>query len=67
MGRKMNIDVGSWEAGYADGQRGLPPQCAVGLDQVWYLSGFCQGRASPLLLSLERRARAAARAKSPGT
>jgi hypothetical protein len=52
----MNIDVGSWEAGYADGQRGLPPQSAVGLDQVWYLSGFCQGRASPLLLSLERRA-----------
>src|SRR5215467_8557772 len=25
-GRKMNIDLDSWEAGYADGQRGRPPQ-----------------------------------------
>jgi hypothetical protein len=41
----MNIDLGSWEAGYADGQHGRSPQCAVGLDQVSYLSGFCQGRA----------------------
>jgi hypothetical protein len=65
MGRKINIDVGSWKTGYADGQHGLPPQCAVGLDQVWYLSGFCQWRAwrrewciknPPPLLSLERRA-----------
>jgi hypothetical protein len=59
----MNIDLGSWEAGYADGQHGRPPRCAVGLDQVSYLSGFCEGRAwrkesrtkSPALLrSLER-------------
>src|SRR5262249_22030465 len=35
----------SWEAGYADGQRGRPPQCAIDLDQVSYSSGFCQGRA----------------------
>jgi hypothetical protein len=41
----MNIDLDSWEAGYADGQHGRPPQCAIGLDQVSYLSGFCHGRA----------------------
>ena len=40
QGRKMNIDLDSWEAGYADGQYGRPPQCAIGLDQVSYLSGF---------------------------
>jgi len=40
----MNIDLDSWEAGYADGQRGRPPQCAIDLDQVSYSSGFCQGR-----------------------
>ncbi len=59
----MNIDLGSWEVGYADGRHGRPPQCAVGLDQVSYLSGFCEGRAwrresrtksPPLLRSLER-------------
>src|SRR5260370_22035340 len=44
-GGKMNIDLDSWEAGYADGQHGRPPQCAIGLDQVSYLSGFCHGRA----------------------
>src|SRR5215469_8277438 len=33
-GRKMNIDLDSWEAGYADGQYGRSPQCAIGLDQV---------------------------------
>ena len=41
----MNIDLDSWEAGYADGQYGRSPQCAIGLDQVSYLSGFCHGRA----------------------
>ena len=45
QGRKMNIDLDSWEAGYADGQYGRSPQCAIGLDQVSYLSGFCHGRA----------------------
>jgi hypothetical protein len=25
----MNIDLDSWEAGYADGQHGHPPQCAM--------------------------------------
>jgi hypothetical protein len=34
----MNIDLDSWEAGYADGQHGRPPQCAIGLDQVSYLA-----------------------------
>ena len=65
QGHKMNIDLDSWEAGYAHGQQGDPPRCAIELDQVSYLSGFCHGRAwreqsrtkSPLLLrSLERRA-----------
>jgi hypothetical protein len=65
QGHKMNIDLDSWEAGYAHGQQGRPPRCAIELDQVSYLSGFCHGRAwrersrtkSPLLLrSLERRA-----------
>jgi hypothetical protein len=41
----MNIDLDSWEAGYADGQYGRSPQCAIGLDQVSYLSGFCGGEA----------------------
>ena len=65
QGRKMNIDLDSWEAGYADGQHGRPPQCAIGLDQVSYLSGFCHGRARrvqsrskspPLLRSVVQRA-----------
>jgi hypothetical protein len=64
-GRKMNIDLDSWEAGYADGQHGRSPQCAIGLDQVSYLSGFCHGRARrvqsrskspPLLRSVVQRA-----------
>jgi hypothetical protein len=64
-GRKMNIDLDSWEAGYADGQHGRSPQCAIRLDQVSYLSGFCHGRARraqsrtkspPLLRSLVQRA-----------
>jgi hypothetical protein len=55
QGRKMTIDLDSWEAGYADGQRGRPAQCATGLDQVSYLSGFCHGRAG----------RAQSRTKSP--
>jgi hypothetical protein len=54
-GAKMNIDLDSWEAGYADGQYGRSPQCAIGLDQVSYLSGFCHGRAR----------RAQSRTKSP--
>ena len=60
QGRKMNIDLDSWEAGYADRQYGRSPQCEIGLDEVSYLSGFCHGRArraqsrTPLLRSLER-------------
>src|SRR5258708_967218 len=34
QGHKMNIDLDSWEAGYAHGQPGRPPRCAVGLAQV---------------------------------
>jgi hypothetical protein len=41
----MNIELDSWEAGYADGLYARRSQCAVGLDQVSYLSGYCQGRA----------------------
>jgi len=64
-GHKMHIDLDSWEAGYAHGQQGRPPRCAIELDQVSYMSGFCHGRAwreqsrtksPPLLRSLERRA-----------
>ena len=65
QGHKMNIDLDSWEAGYAHGQQGRPPRCAIELDQVSYLSGFFHGRAwrersrtkTPLVpRSLERRA-----------
>jgi hypothetical protein len=41
----MNIDLDSWEAGYAHGKQGRPPRCAIEFDQVSYLSGFCHGRA----------------------
>ena len=30
----MNIDLDNWEAGYAHGQQGGPPRCAIDLDQV---------------------------------
>src|SRR2546423_1101057 len=39
-GHTMNIDLDSWEAGYAHGQQGRPPRCAINLDQVSYLSGL---------------------------
>jgi hypothetical protein len=45
QGHKMNIDLDSWEAGYTHGQQGGQPRCAIELDQVSYLSGFCHGRA----------------------
>jgi hypothetical protein len=41
----MKIDLDSWEVGYAHGQQGRPPRCAIDLDQVSYLSGFYHGRA----------------------
>jgi hypothetical protein len=41
----MNIDLDRWEAGYADGLHARRSHCAVGFDQVSYLSGYCQGRA----------------------
>jgi hypothetical protein len=63
QGHKMNIDLDSWEAGYTHGQQGGRPRCAIELDQVSYLSGFCHGRAwreqsrtkSPLLLRPQGR------------
>ena len=45
QGAQMNIDLDSWEAGYAHGQQGGPPRCAIDSDQVSYLSGFYHGRA----------------------
>jgi hypothetical protein len=44
-GHTMHIDLDSWEAGYAHGRQGRPPRCAIDLDKVSYLSGFCHGRA----------------------
>jgi hypothetical protein len=64
-GDKMHIDLDSCEAGYAHGRQGRPPRCAIDLDQVSYLSGFCHGRAwraqsrtksPPLFRSLVQRA-----------
>jgi hypothetical protein len=42
----MIIDLDSWEAGYSDGLRGRPSQCAPGLDRFSYSSGYFQARAS---------------------
>jgi hypothetical protein len=40
QGPKMNIDLDSWEAGYADRQYGRSPQCEIGLDEVSYFERF---------------------------
>jgi hypothetical protein len=46
MGAKMviNIDLDSWEAGYADGQFGRQSQCPTNLDSFSYSSGYREGR-----------------------
>jgi hypothetical protein len=46
-GAKMmiNIDLDSWELGYADGQFGRLSQCPANLDSFSYSSGYCEGRA----------------------
>src|ERR1700704_6038828 len=46
-GAKMiiNIDLDSWEVGYADGQFGRLSQCPANLDSFSYSSGYCEGRA----------------------
>jgi len=41
----INIDLPSWEIGYADGQFGRPFQCQGNLDRLSYSSGYCNGRA----------------------
>ena len=47
-GAKMTIeiDLDSWEAGYADGRSGRLPQCPDNLDPFSYSSGYWEGRAS---------------------
>ena len=44
-GRKMTIDLDSWEVGYADGKSGHPSQCPANLNSFSYSSGYCEGRA----------------------
>src|ERR1700738_2195889 len=41
----INIDLDSWEVGYADGQFGRLSQCPANLDSFSYSSGYCEGRA----------------------
>jgi hypothetical protein len=42
----IEIDLDSWEAGYADGRSGRPHQCPDNLDSFSYSSGYWVGRAS---------------------
>src|SRR5215831_14052508 len=44
-GRKMIVDLESWEAGYDDGLLGRSSQCTPGLDRFSYSSGYIQARA----------------------
>jgi hypothetical protein len=41
----INIDLDSWEVGYADGQVSRPSQCPANLDSFSYSTGYCEGRA----------------------
>ena len=41
----INIDLDSWEVGYADGQFGHLSQCPANLDSFSYSSGYWEGRA----------------------
>jgi hypothetical protein len=41
----INIDLDSWEVGYADGEFGRPSQCPANLDSFSYSNGYCEGRA----------------------
>jgi hypothetical protein len=41
----INIDLDSWEVGYADGHFGRLSQCPANLDSVSYSSGYYEGRA----------------------
>jgi hypothetical protein len=41
----INIDLDSWEVGYADGQFGRLSQCPANLESFSYSSGYCEGRA----------------------
>jgi hypothetical protein len=44
-GRRMIIDLDSWEVGYRDGHSGRPSECPVNRDQPSYSNGYVQGRA----------------------
>ena len=41
----INIDLDSWEVGYADGQFGRLSHCPANLDSFSYSTGYCEGRA----------------------
>jgi hypothetical protein len=41
----IDIDLDSWEVGYADGQFARPSQCPANLDSFSYSTGYCEGRA----------------------
>jgi hypothetical protein len=41
----INIDLDSWEVGYADGHFGRLSQCPANLDSLSYSSGYYEGRA----------------------
>ena len=53
----MNIDLDSWEVGYADGVLGRQAQCAVNLNSFSYSTGYCEGRASHTRIDRDRSAR----------
>ena len=41
----INIDLDSWEVGYADGQVSRLSECPANLDSFSYSSGYWEGRA----------------------
>jgi hypothetical protein len=41
----INIDLDSWEVGYADGQFDRRSQCPTNLDSFSYAAGYREGRA----------------------
>ena len=42
----INVDLDTWELGYADGQFGRPSQCLANLDSLSYSIGYSEGRAA---------------------
>ena len=53
----INIDLDSWEVGYADGQFGRLSQCPANLDLFSYSAGYCEGRACHAVTYWGRSAR----------